>query len=74
MKISDNARELGKEGLNSLLETKQVHWDLSPEAKDGWYPYEDCRSTQITPSVNINELQIDTKSRIRTASTIVRET
>lgn len=39
MKMSGNARELGLEGLDSFLETKHVHWDFSPEAKDWWYPY-----------------------------------
>jgi betaine-aldehyde dehydrogenase len=39
MKMSGNARELGEEGLDSFLETKHVHWDFSPEAKDWWYPY-----------------------------------
>ena len=39
MKMNGNARELGLEGLDSFLETKHVHWDFSPEAKDWWYPY-----------------------------------
>ncbi|MFC1922651.1 aldehyde dehydrogenase family protein [Chloroflexota bacterium] len=39
MKMSGNARELGLEGLDSFLETKHVHWDFSPEAKEWWYPY-----------------------------------
>jgi betaine-aldehyde dehydrogenase len=39
MKMSGNARELGLEGLDSFMETKHVHWDFSPEAKDWWYPY-----------------------------------
>ena len=39
MKMSGNARELGEEGLDSFQETKHVHWDFSPEAKDWWYPY-----------------------------------
>jgi acyl-CoA reductase-like NAD-dependent aldehyde dehydrogenase len=39
MKMSGNARELGLEGLDSFLETKHVHWDFSPQAKDWWYPY-----------------------------------
>ncbi|MGD9099694.1 MAG: aldehyde dehydrogenase family protein, partial [Anaerolineae bacterium] len=39
MKMSGNARELGIEGLESFMETKHVHWDFSPEAKDYWYPY-----------------------------------
>jgi betaine-aldehyde dehydrogenase len=39
MRMSGNARELGQEGLDSFLETKHVHWDFSPEAKDWWYPY-----------------------------------
>lgn len=39
MKLSGGARELGAEGLEAFLETKHVHWDLSPEPKDWWYPY-----------------------------------
>jgi betaine-aldehyde dehydrogenase len=39
MKMSGNARELGEEGLDSFMETKHVHWDFSPEAKEWWYPY-----------------------------------
>jgi acyl-CoA reductase-like NAD-dependent aldehyde dehydrogenase len=39
MKLSGGARELGQEGLDAFLETKHVHWDLSPEPKDWWYPY-----------------------------------
>jgi betaine-aldehyde dehydrogenase len=39
MKMSGNARELGIEGLESFMETKHVHWDFSPEAKEYWYPY-----------------------------------
>jgi betaine-aldehyde dehydrogenase len=39
MKMSGNARELGEEGIASFLETKHVHWDFSPDAKDWWYPY-----------------------------------
>jgi acyl-CoA reductase-like NAD-dependent aldehyde dehydrogenase len=39
MRMSGNARELGQEGLDSFLETKHVHWDFNPEAKDWWYPY-----------------------------------
>ncbi len=39
MKMSGNARELGEEGLESFMDTKHVHWDFSPEAKDFWYPY-----------------------------------
>lgn len=39
MKMSGNARELGIEGLDSFMQTKHVHWDFSPAAKDWWYPY-----------------------------------
>ncbi|CAN5439031.1 aldehyde dehydrogenase family protein [soil metagenome] len=39
MKLSGGARELGAEGLEAFLETKHVHWDLSADAKDWWYPY-----------------------------------
>jgi betaine-aldehyde dehydrogenase len=39
MKMSGNARELGEEGLDSFMDTKHVHWDFSPEAKEWWYPY-----------------------------------
>jgi betaine-aldehyde dehydrogenase len=39
MKMTGGARELGEEGLRSFLETKHVHWDLSPDVKDYWYPY-----------------------------------
>jgi betaine-aldehyde dehydrogenase len=39
MKMSGNARELGIEGLLGFMETKHVHWDFSPEAKEWWYPY-----------------------------------
>jgi betaine-aldehyde dehydrogenase len=39
MKMTGGARELGEEGLRSFLETKHVHWDMSPDVKDYWYPY-----------------------------------
>ena len=39
MKMSGTARELGEEGLDSFCETKHVHWDMSAEAKEWWYPY-----------------------------------
>jgi acyl-CoA reductase-like NAD-dependent aldehyde dehydrogenase len=39
MKLSGGGRELGSEGLESFLETKHVHWDLSDAPKDWWYPY-----------------------------------
>ncbi|MBW3606226.1 MAG: aldehyde dehydrogenase family protein [Actinobacteria bacterium] len=39
MKLTGGGRELGEEGLESFMETKHVHWDLSPDAKDYWYPY-----------------------------------
>lgn len=39
MKMTGGGRELGVEGLESFLETKHVHWDLSQAPKDWWYPY-----------------------------------
>jgi hypothetical protein len=39
MKMSDNALELGEEGLESFLETKNVHWDFDEQPKDFYYPY-----------------------------------
>jgi betaine-aldehyde dehydrogenase len=39
MKMTGGARELGEEGLRSFMETKHVHWDMSPDVKDYWYPY-----------------------------------
>jgi betaine-aldehyde dehydrogenase len=39
MKMSGTARELGIEGLDSFRDTKHVHWDMSPEGKEWWYPY-----------------------------------
>jgi betaine-aldehyde dehydrogenase len=39
MKMTGGGRELGEEGLRSFLETKHVHWDMSPDIKDYWYPY-----------------------------------
>ena len=39
MKMTGGGRELGEEGLRSFLETKHVHWDMSPDVKDYWYPY-----------------------------------
>jgi betaine-aldehyde dehydrogenase len=39
MRMSGNARELGREGLESFLETKHVHWDFSDRPKPYWYPY-----------------------------------
>lgn len=39
MKLTGGGRELGEEGLESFMETKHVHWDLSPDVKDYWYPY-----------------------------------
>ena len=38
--MSGLGRELGEEGLDEFRETKHVHWDLSMEAKEWWYPYE----------------------------------
>lgn len=40
MKMSDNARELGEEGLESFLETKHVHWDFDERPTEWWYPYD----------------------------------
>lgn len=39
MKYTGGGRELGEDGLNTFLETKHVHWDLSDERKSWWYPY-----------------------------------
>ncbi|HSJ44317.1 MAG TPA: aldehyde dehydrogenase family protein [Euzebyales bacterium] len=39
MKLTGGGRELGEEGLASFQETKHVHWDLSGDVKDWWYPY-----------------------------------
>ena len=39
MKLTGGGRELGPEGLETFLETKDVHWDFSQEPKDWWYPY-----------------------------------
>jgi betaine-aldehyde dehydrogenase len=39
MKLTGGGRELGREGLDSFLQTKHVHWDMSPDVKDWWYPY-----------------------------------
>jgi betaine-aldehyde dehydrogenase len=39
MKLTGGSRELGEEGLASFQETKHVHWDLSTDVKDYWYPY-----------------------------------
>ena len=39
MKMTGGGRELGEEGLRSFLEVKHVHWDMSPDIKDYWYPY-----------------------------------
>ncbi len=38
--MSGIGRELGEEGLDEFRETKHVHWDMSMEPKDWWYPYE----------------------------------
>jgi betaine-aldehyde dehydrogenase len=39
MKMTGGGRELGEEGLEAFMETKHVHWDMSPETKDFWFPY-----------------------------------
>jgi acyl-CoA reductase-like NAD-dependent aldehyde dehydrogenase len=39
MKLTGGGRELGPEGLETFLETKHVHWDMSQEPKEWWYPY-----------------------------------
>jgi acyl-CoA reductase-like NAD-dependent aldehyde dehydrogenase len=39
MKLTGGGRELGQDGLDSFLQSKHVHWDLSQERKDWWYPY-----------------------------------
>jgi acyl-CoA reductase-like NAD-dependent aldehyde dehydrogenase len=39
MKLTGGGRELGPEGLETFLQTKHVHWDLSEASKDWWYPY-----------------------------------
>ncbi len=39
MKMTGGGRELGPEGLETFLETKHVHWDLSQAGKDWWFPY-----------------------------------
>lgn len=39
MKMTGGGRELGPEGLETFLETKHVHWDMSEEPKDWWLPY-----------------------------------
>jgi acyl-CoA reductase-like NAD-dependent aldehyde dehydrogenase len=39
MKLTGGGRELGEEGLASFQQTKHVHWDMSDEVKDYWYPY-----------------------------------
>jgi acyl-CoA reductase-like NAD-dependent aldehyde dehydrogenase len=39
MKLTGGGRELGVEGLETFTETKHVHWDLSQDPKDWWYPY-----------------------------------
>ena len=38
-RMTGGGRELGPEGLETFLETKHVHWDLSQDRKDWWYPY-----------------------------------
>jgi acyl-CoA reductase-like NAD-dependent aldehyde dehydrogenase len=38
-KMSGNARELGREGLESFRETKHVHLDGRANRKPWWYPY-----------------------------------
>jgi acyl-CoA reductase-like NAD-dependent aldehyde dehydrogenase len=40
MKLSGNARELGREGLESFQDTKHVHWDFAMQNKSYWYPYD----------------------------------
>ncbi|MGD8465465.1 MAG: aldehyde dehydrogenase family protein [Anaerolineae bacterium] len=37
--MSGLGRELGEEGLDEFRGTKHVHWDLSMEPKEWWYPY-----------------------------------
>lgn len=39
MKYTGGGRELGQDGLDAFLQSKHVHWDLSQDAKDWWYPY-----------------------------------
>jgi acyl-CoA reductase-like NAD-dependent aldehyde dehydrogenase len=39
MKMTGGGRELGPEGLETFLQTKHVHWDMSEAPKDWWYPY-----------------------------------
>jgi acyl-CoA reductase-like NAD-dependent aldehyde dehydrogenase len=39
MKLTGGGRELGEEGLASFQQTKHVHWDMSADVKDYWYPY-----------------------------------
>jgi acyl-CoA reductase-like NAD-dependent aldehyde dehydrogenase len=39
MRMTGGGRELGPEGLETFLRTKHVHWDLSQEPKDWWFPY-----------------------------------
>jgi betaine-aldehyde dehydrogenase len=39
MKLTGGGRELGQDGLDAFLQSKHVHWDLSQERKDWWYPY-----------------------------------
>lgn len=39
MRMTGGGRELGPEGLETFLETKHVHWDLSEDRKDWWFPY-----------------------------------
>lgn len=38
-RMTGGGRELGPEGLETFLETKHVHWDMSEAPKDWWYPY-----------------------------------
>jgi betaine-aldehyde dehydrogenase len=38
-KMSGLARELGEEGLEEFLQTKQVNWDFEGGVKSWWYPY-----------------------------------
>ena len=39
MQYLDVLRQLDVNAVGDFLETKHVHWDFSPEAKEWWYPY-----------------------------------
>ena len=37
-KRTGGGRELGREGLETFLETEHVHWGFSEDSKQWWFP------------------------------------